>query len=123
MVTFESIIIANLRKEKSSNHGTSLDDGILLIILNYCKPLLLTPINARELSDYTVSTSKCEYIGTRNHPMSHIKLVVLGPRSVGKTCLLIRYTTNDYPKDYVPSVFDNYNANVMFDGKSIELGL
>jgi len=51
------------------------------------------------------------------------KLVIVGDGACGKTCLLIVFSKGTFPEDYVPTVFENYVADVEVDGRRVELAL
>ena len=41
-----------------------------------------------------------------------IKCVFLGDGAVGKTSLIVSYTTNGYPSEYIPTAIDTYDVVV-----------
>ena len=51
------------------------------------------------------------------------KLVIVGDGACGKTCLLIVFSKDQFPEVYVPTVFENYVADIEVDGKNVELAL
>merc|ERR1712002_534984 len=49
--------------------------------------------------------------------------VIVGDGACGKTCLLIVFSKDQFPEVYVPTVFENYVADIEVDGRQVELAL
>lgn len=49
------------------------------------------------------------------------KLVIVGDGACGKTCLLIVFSKDQFPEVYVPTVFENYVADIEVDGKQVRI--
>jgi len=54
---------------------------------------------------------------------SRKKLVIVGDGTCGKTCLLIVFSKDEFPEVYVPTVFENYVADIEVDNRQVELAL
>jgi small GTP-binding protein len=55
--------------------------------------------------------------------MQSIKIVAVGDGAVGKTSLLMVFAHNNFPADYVPTIFDNFACNVIVDEQPVGLSL
>ncbi|CAL4066966.1 unnamed protein product [Meganyctiphanes norvegica] len=51
------------------------------------------------------------------------KIVTVGDGTVGKTCVLIAYTQNAFPVEYVPTVFENYSGDITVDDRKYGVNL
>ena len=56
---------------------------------------------------------------TTNMAAIRKKLVIVGDGACGKTCLLIVFSKDQFPEVYVPTVFENYVADIEVDGKQV----
>ncbi|CAF3348478.1 unnamed protein product [Rotaria socialis] len=58
-----------------------------------------------------------------HHTGGHITCVIIGDSSVGKSSLVVSYTTNDFPTQYVPTAFDNYSVDVSVGTRLVHIDI
>ena len=51
--------------------------------------------------------------------MKKLKGVVVGDGAIGKTCMLISHTSNEFPREYVPSYSGYFSAYAIVDERQI----
>ena len=51
----------------------------------------------------------------------NLKIVVVGDRSVGKTCMVISYGTSKFPSNQPPTVLEAYTGKTKYEGREIQL--
>lgn len=61
------------------------------------------------LSEEVTTALRQENLGAKR-----IKCVLIGDGAIGKTSLVVSYTTNGYPTEYVPTAFDKYTGIFQF---------
>jgi len=53
--------------------------------------------------------------------MEDIKVVMVGDGNVGKTSLLISYTTNRFPEDHIPTIFEYYSSYAVVNNNPVRM--
>ncbi|XP_053924878.1 rho-related GTP-binding protein RhoD isoform X1 [Cuculus canorus] len=56
-------------------------------------------------------------------PGPEVKAVIVGDGGCGKTSLLVAFARGDFPKVYVPTVFEKYTASLEVGGKTVTIHL
>lgn len=94
------------------------EDYIKDPIVGDCLIKIRNHIHTQEKADKNAPKEELDLSGAKR-----VKLVVVGDGAVGKTSLLIRFATGEFPNEYVPTVFENYTAQMKRESDVILLHL
>lgn len=53
--------------------------------------------------------------------IERLKIVLIGDGATGKTCLVSVFATDQFPAEYIPTIFDNYARFFEVDGKLVDV--
>ena len=62
----------------------------------------------QSMMDHTINLLPTQY--SEDPQAVRVKCVLVGDGAVGKTSLVVSYTTNGYPTEYTPTAFDNFSG-------------
>lgn len=54
---------------------------------------------------------------------ANMTLVAVGDTNSGKTSMILQYTTHSFPETHIPTVLDNYLAEIQVNGRDIKIEL
>ncbi|KAF7252119.1 Rho-related GTP-binding protein RhoV [Varanus komodoensis] len=82
----------------------------------------------QELLDYSPTLRRCSTPSRGSGSELGIKCVLIGDGAVGKTSLIVSYTTNGYPDQYQPTALDTFSVQfcpvqVLVDGAPVRIQL
>jgi len=95
-----------------------IDDPVVYSSLEKIRDAIHKPKGGSNIVKSEISADKEDMSGAKR-----VKLVVVGDGAVGKTSLLISYATGEFPTEYLPTVFENYTAQMKREGEVILLHL
>lgn len=92
----------------------------------HCFDMISSSSTTTTQSSTTISSSNSSVprvSSSLNNPSGHITCVIIGDSAVGKSSLVVSYTTNDFPTQYVPTAFDNYSVDVSVGNRLVHFDI